>query len=130
MLDEIANFTMEVIVYAFLGDFGTEKVLQDCLHLVPEATKGLFSIPRRFWWPLNRTLPFNFGRAMKARKQFDAVIAGVVEERRSELSAVDVSFRRNGGNKFSHVFQVVRVYAWRTTEMRNVVDGVSLRTFN
>ena len=95
MVDEITNFTMEVVVHAFLGDYGTDKVQRNCLYLIPEVSKGMLTIPRRFWWPLNRILPFNFGRAMKARKQFDTMIAGVVEKRRSELSAMDVSFHRN-----------------------------------
>ncbi|CAM9408191.1 unnamed protein product [Ascophyllum nodosum] len=96
MVDEITNFTMEVVVHAFLGDYGTDKVQRNCLYLIPEVSKGMLTIPRRFWWPLNRILPFNFGRAMKARKQFDTMIAGVVEKRRSELSAMDGAVRTGG----------------------------------
>lgn len=76
---------MEVILHAFLGDYGTEEVLKDCLRLVPQVSKGMLSIPRRFWWPLNRLRPFNFGPAVKARKDTDAIIPGVIRERRSDM---------------------------------------------
>lgn len=91
VFDEVSSFTMEVIVYAFLGDCYEEKMLGDFLHLIPEVIKGLFTIPRKFWWPLNRQFPFNFGPAMKARKEFDTMIKGIVEERRSALAKGNVS---------------------------------------
>ena len=95
MFDEISSFTMEVIIHAFLGDYGTEKVLQDSVSLLPKIANGLFSITRHFWWPLNLFYPFNFGPALRARKKFDTMMAKVVNERRSALGAVEVSFGRS-----------------------------------
>lgn len=95
MFDDISSFTMEVMAHCFLGDYGTGEVLEKLKWIVPAVADGLISKPRRFPWPLNRMPGHKYGTAMDARKEFDAVVGGVVRQRRLDLAEeahVRVSF--------------------------------------
>lgn len=87
MFDEISSFTFEVITYSFLGDYGTGEVLKKLQRIIPAVSGGLLSKPRRFPWPLNQMPGHNYGKAIDARKEFDAEVGDILRQRRLDLAA-------------------------------------------
>lgn len=87
LLDEINAFTLEVIARGFLGDYATEKILEDTARLFPILVGGIFSFPWTMPWPVNQFPLFAFGQSMEARSEFIAMLAEVVAERREDLAS-------------------------------------------
>lgn len=85
MAPGIQAYTLDVITYGFLGDYTTEDIVAEIERLLPALSKSVFSFPRRFPWPLNKVSIFGFRKSMDARKEFQALLAGVLEARRTDL---------------------------------------------
>lgn len=93
LASDIQAYTLDVIAYGFLGDYATENIVAEIKRLLPVLSRALFSVPRGFPWPLNKVPILGFQHSMDARKEFQTLLAGVIRERRSDLT------REMGTNK-------------------------------
>lgn len=89
MQDEIYSFTVDIISRCFLGDYRTEKVLEDIERLIPVLANGVLSLPLRLPWPLNRFPAFSFGRAMSARADLIGSLEDVLRQRRADWESTE-----------------------------------------
>ncbi|CAN0343968.1 unnamed protein product, partial [Hapterophycus canaliculatus] len=85
--DEVRDFTLEAITGVFFGDYATTELLDDVKGLLPVITSGLFSLPVRFPWPLNKLPVLGFAASMDAREAFKLIVLSVLEERRAEWTS-------------------------------------------
>lgn len=99
MLDELADFTMELITGVLFGDYATPELMKDVKNFLPALSKAMFSFPVRFPWPLNKVPVFGYGKSMDAREAFSGVIRGVLDERRADILSVGEDSSGTAGGK-------------------------------
>ncbi|CAN0034904.1 unnamed protein product [Scytosiphon promiscuus] len=85
--DELRGFTQEAIVGVYFGDYATPELLENVRRFLPTITRGLFSLPVRFPWPLSQLPVLGFGASMDAREAFKSIVLSVLEERRTDGTA-------------------------------------------
>ena len=85
MLDELFDFTLELVAGVFFGDYASPEFLDNVKRYMPAIGNGLLSFPMRFPWPLNKLPVFGYGVSMDAREAFSSAVRRVIEERRADL---------------------------------------------
>ena len=89
MMDELLDFTLELITGVLFGDYASPEFMEDVKRYLPAIGDSLLSIPVRFPWPLNTLPVFGYGKSMDAREAFSGAVRRVLEERRADLSSAE-----------------------------------------
>lgn len=89
MRDELRNFALEAFIGVLFGDYATPKLVEDIKRLISSITSGLFSLPVRFPWPMNKLPVLAFGKSMDARQELQGIICDLLQERRADFAAVE-----------------------------------------
>jgi len=97
MLDLLSVFTLEAIAGVYFGDYATPDLIGDVKRYMRAISSGLFSIPVRLPWPINKLPVLSFGKSMDARKALSGEIRRVLEERRADMLSVGEGSSGTGG---------------------------------
>lgn len=96
--DELTAFTLEVIAKCFLGDkVDDQTTMHAIMRDIAELAGGVFSVPRRFPWPLTKLSAFRFGPSMDARERLNRLFGSIIKERRAALAKCAPGERAAGG---------------------------------
>ncbi len=97
MLDELSSFTLEAIAGVYFGDYASPDLIGDVKRYMRDISSGLFSLPVKIPWPINKLAVLSFGKSMNARAALSGDVRRVLGERRADLLSAGGASSGTGG---------------------------------